>query len=56
MSANIVGSENAYLLSLFGRALAQDWIVTPLVMIIVTIAIQDENAVNAMSLKKRKES
>jgi len=43
--------ENTEWGSLFGRTLAQDWIVTPLIFMILTLVVSDSNTTKILSKK-----
>jgi len=45
--------ENLEWLTLFARALAQDWIITPFILLALTIAVQDDNVVAVLKMKKK---
>jgi len=47
--------ENKELLGLLGRTLAQDWIVTPFILMLITFVVQEENATKVMALKESSE-
>eukprot|EP00330_Aristerostoma_sp_ATCC50986_P004585 CAMPEP_0114583792 /NCGR_PEP_ID=MMETSP0125-20121206/7486_1 /TAXON_ID=485358 ORGANISM="Aristerostoma sp., Strain ATCC 50986" /NCGR_SAMPLE_ID=MMETSP0125 /ASSEMBLY_ACC=CAM_ASM_000245 /LENGTH=76 /DNA_ID=CAMNT_0001777525 /DNA_START=1058 /DNA_END=1288 /DNA_ORIENTATION=+ len=37
--------------SLFGRSLAQDWIITPLILMILTLVVNDDNTTKVLTKK-----
>ena len=51
IAEEVDSDENALWGSLFGKSLAQDWIVTPLLLLILTLALSNDNTTKIMVKK-----